>query len=112
MAPRSSDGVLEVFAVVQVQGLRVDTENMVLQAVFNLSLNWRDPRVVFYNLKDDPSLNSLQVNGSVWLPHVAFTNSLNSDNTQADEKATLLIVKEKLSGTDVPQLPEEGDHDL
>lgn len=81
---------------------------MVLHVAFNLSLVWRDSRITFYNLKDDHTLNVLPGNGSLWVPNIAFTNTLNNDGTVLDEKTSIFALKEVLSGRDVPHLPEEG----
>jgi len=83
---------------------------MVLHVSFNLTLQWKDDRLAYHNLKQDQRLNPLFHNGSVWVPYVAFANTLNNDGTLLDDKTSIFAVKNKQTGKSVPYLPEEGTY--
>ena len=61
---------------------------------FQLSLNWKDARVLYYNLKFDEALNSLSAEEklTLWTPTIVFWNTeqqlktLNDDNSFASVK--------------------------
>ena len=109
VAPRPSGRPLPIVATVDVRSIRVDTGNMVLDVAFNLTYVWKDDRLSYHNLKQDQRLNPLFRNGSVWVPNIAFANTLNNDGTVLDSKASIFAVKEKRTGTSVANLPEEGE---
>ena len=48
-----------------------------IELKFRLSLNWKDGRVQFYNLKEDEGLNSLSLEEqlSLWTPTIVFWNT-------------------------------------
>lgn len=99
---------MHIWVGVEIRGLRIDTEQMLQHVTFNLSMAWRDGRIIFYNLKEDLSLNTVTTNGSIWTPLITFANSMANDATLDDGQTTTSVLREKLSGTGVPHLPEEG----
>ena len=62
-----------------------------LEVKFKISLQWKDARVMFYNIKTDERMNSLTMEEqlSLWTPTIVFWNTkeqlrtLNDKNTFA-----------------------------
>ena len=48
---------------------------------FKLTMTWRDPRLTFRNLKDDTSLNQVNLSEAlnIWLPILVFVNTRKLD---------------------------------
>ena len=65
---------------------------------FRLSLNWKDARVQFYNLKVDQSMNSLSMDEklSLWTPTIVFWNTKQQLKSVNDQDSFASI---KRSGT-------------
>ena len=67
-----------------------------LELKFRLSLNWKDARVQFYNLKHDEAMNSLSLDEQLmlWTPTIVFWNtkqqlkSVNDENSFASVSRT------------------------
>ena len=45
-----------------------------LELKFKITLQWKDARVRFYNLKDDENMNSLTLDEqqTIWIPSIVF----------------------------------------
>ena len=48
-----------------------------IQKQFQISLQWKEPRATFWNLKKDTTLNALTVSdkNNIWLPRVVYENT-------------------------------------
>ena len=64
------------------------------QAQFELSLTWFDPRLKFYNLKDDSqNILSREEQNEIWLPVVVFDNTPKKITTLNDLKTFISVNK-------------------
>ena len=80
-------------------------EFLTIQVQFYLHFSWLDSRLTFFDLRDNPALNSLspQEKELLWVPVLVFDNTENKVTTLVDDKATITIRKEGkyyLSGLD------------
>ena len=65
-----------------------------LKLKFKLSIQWKDARVSFYNIKSDETMNSLswEEKNALWTPRIVFWNtekqlkSINDENTSESIK--------------------------
>ena len=71
-----------------------------LELKFQLSINWRDARVSFYNLKHEEVLNylSLEEQLSLWSPTIVFWNTKQQLKTVNDD-ASFSSIKREGKGT-------------
>ena len=80
-----------------------------IEVKFEVSLQWRDARVVFYNIKQDEEMNTLTMDEqlSLWSPTLVFWNTkqqlrtLNDKNSfpLSDRKAMDLLLGKRLMKT-------------
>ncbi|XP_023321489.1 acetylcholine receptor subunit alpha-type unc-38 [Eurytemora carolleeae] len=85
--------------------LDIDEKASIFQIQFYLHFSWLDSRLTFFDLRDNPALNSLspQEKELLWIPVLVFDNTENKVTTLVDDKATITIRKEGkyyLSGLD------------
>ena len=54
---------------------------------FILLIKWIDPRLVFYNLRDQYDMNALSksIQGKIWAPALSFPNARQAEGTVVDE---------------------------
>ena len=71
-----------------------------LELKFKISLQWKDARVTFYNIKPDENLNSLTLEEqlALWTPTIVFWNTKEQLRTANDEN-TFATIKQQQSGT-------------
>ena len=72
-----------------------ETDNTI-GLLFNLEMQWLDPRLTFENLKMTTKLNILtsEENKLIWVPLVVFTNTLNKLTSLNDKKTIVYIERE------------------
>ena len=58
-----------------------------------LTMNWRDPRIIFRDLKMDYNLNlmSFDEQKSIWVPSATFVNTETKFVTINDEKSFIIV---------------------
>ena len=71
-----------------------------LELKFKISLQWKDARVRFYNLKDDENMNSLTLDEQlmIWIPSIVFWNTKNQLRT-INDKTTFASIKQEGNGS-------------
>ena len=71
-----------------------------LELKFRIRLQWKDARVLFYNIKEDENMNSLSVEEqlSLWTPTIVFWNTKNQLRTINDEN-TFASIARQANGT-------------
>ena len=66
-----------------------------MELAYELSMTWLDPRLLFYNLKDQIELNVLTKDEKIriWTPILVFDNTREKSPTEADDKRKGFIRK-------------------
>ena len=64
---------------------------------FRLFLSWKDPRLVYRNLKKNANLNVLRGEGQneLWAPELIFRNTKDSDRTKIDGESLIKALANK-----------------
>ena len=86
----------EVFVSVNIIGILFISETEeIFEIKFDLTLNWRDFRVKFHNLKQKTSMNRLTnyEKSLIWVPEVIFVNTKNSEISKSDNTVMTEIIK-------------------
>ena len=75
--------------------LDISEANSYVELAFELTLSWADPRLLFYNLKDQIDLNVLtqEEKSRVWMPVLIFENTRDKSSTIEDEKRKGFVKK-------------------
>ena len=62
----------------------IDEEDYSIEIQFEISLQWRENRATYHNLKDNEALNALTKEdiSSLWLPLVIYVNTDRKDSTR------------------------------
>lgn len=86
------------------------TQDLSMTATFKLSLQWKDIRLNYLNLKEDRSLNKLSSKDvdDIWTPRVHFSNALGNVFTNLGPGSRLECLRESPSSPGPPHLPVEG----
>ena len=76
--------------------LSIQEEQKIFEAKLELILQWKDPRVQFFNLKPNSQDNPLTLDEqlSLWTPTLVFRNSKEELVTVNDEAAAMRIKRE------------------
>ena len=71
-----------------------------IEVKFELRLQWKDARVLFYNIKQDEEMNTLTMDEqlSLWSPTLVFWNTKQQLRT-VNDKNTLAIITQEGNGT-------------
>ena len=87
-----------------------DIEEVVqyLELKFKVNMQWKDARVMFYNIKTDEKMNSLSLDEqlALWTPTVVFWNTKNQLTTVNDEN-TFASIKREASGSIIDKAANE-----
>ena len=86
--------------------LDIDEIASIFQVQFFLHFSWYDPRLIFFNLKEDSGLNALspEEKQQIWVPALVFSNTENRLSTLVDEDSTVTI--ERRGTYTVPDITE------
>ena len=78
-------------SLASIQNIDVVAGRLHLQLV--LGMNWKDPRIVFHNLKEDHHLNlmSYAEQTGIWVPDIIFVNTEDKFVTLNDIKAHIVV---------------------
>ena len=73
--------------------LTLSVVEMKITTKYNLYLEWVDPRITFYNLKENKNLNGLvQLElEKIWIPKIIFSNTQSNIFSSVDEKTIGLV---------------------
>ena len=73
----------------------IDTLELSYTSDFILLIKWIDPRLVFYNLRDQYDMNALSksIQGKIWAPALSFPNARQAEGTVVDELSLTRIVR-------------------
>ena len=87
------------------QILTLSVVEMKITTKYNLYLEWVDPRITFYNLKENTNLNGLVQAEleKVWIPKIIFANTQSNKFSSLDEKSIGVVTRNgafKRSGID------------
>ena len=68
--------------------LEINEVSMLFKTKFQLFLEWYDPRITFYNLKDSVKLNTLIPDEieSIWIPRITYKNTEKNDGSIRDKE--------------------------
>ena len=79
-----------------------------LELKFKVEMQWKDARVMFYNIKTDEKMNSpsLDEQLALWTPTVVFWNTKNQLRTVNDEN-TFASIKREASGSIIDKAANE-----
>jgi len=95
--PREIDNsALTVFINVSILAFpKIDTLELYYTADFVLSMRWRDPRLVWYDLRGATDLNSLdkETQTKIWSPELSFTNAKIIGGSRVDSISSTLILR-------------------
>ena len=71
------------------QILTLSVVDMKITTKYNLYLEWIDPRITFYNLKENQNLNGLvgEELEKIWIPKIIFANTQSNKFGTLDEKS-------------------------
>ena len=93
--PRTEDNSpLPIYIKVSILALpKINTLGLSFEADFDLTMNWVDPRLNFYDLQGDTSLNSLskRLQLDIWSPTLSFTNAKIIGGTKVDTTVETFI---------------------
>ena len=72
-----------------------ETDNSI-GLLFNLEMQWKDPRVTFQNLKETTELNILtgDENKMIWVPVLVFNNTEDKLKTLNDDNTVVFVLRE------------------
>ena len=93
-----NSNVSDLFISVDIKKiLKVDELAEVFKIKFNLYITWNDPRLIYQNLKKDPNLNVLRLEGqkNIWAPVIIFENTEDSDQSKIDDKSLIRVLPNK-----------------
>ena len=96
--PMKNSNVSDLFISVDIKKiLKVDELGEVFKIKFSLYITWNDPRLTYQNLKKDPNLNVLRLEGqkNIWAPVIIFENTEESDQSKIDEKSLIRVLSNK-----------------
>jgi hypothetical protein len=80
------------------------------QSRLHLKMVWYDPRLIFYNLRNDSSLNRLGSSKNIiWTPQLTFTNSISNTIIENDDLVRISVDKR---GQGLPNQFAEMDESL
>ena len=73
----------------------IDTLELSYTSDFILLIKWIDPRLVFYNLRDQYDMNALSksIQGKIWAPALSFPNARQAEGTVVDELSLTRIIR-------------------
>ena len=71
-----------------------------LELKFKIGLEWKDARLMYYNIKTDQNMNSLSLDEqfSIWTPTIVFWNTKQQLRTKND-KNTFASIKQEGEGS-------------
>lgn len=93
-----------------IETLRILTNDMLLEVSFNLTFSWLESRATYTNLKKDSSLNVIpKSNQTLWNPSVSFTNTEDNKGTVHDILSSTFVVYSKPSHLEDLSVPEDGE---
>ena len=74
---------------------QIDTLELFYTADFVLSMRWRDPRLVWYDLRGATDLNSLDkdTQTKIWSPELSFTNAKIIGGSRVDSISSKLVLR-------------------
>ena len=78
----------------------IDEDDYSIEIQFEITMNWREKRATYHNLKKRDSLNALTQSeiGQLWLPKVIYENTDQKETTKLGsnwEWGTSLVVKQE-----------------
>ena len=75
---------------------------------FKVNMQWKDARVMYYNIKTDEKMNSLSLDEqlALWTPTVVFWNIKNQLRT-VNDKNTFASIKREASGSIIDKAANE-----
>ena len=73
-----------------------------LELKFKITLQWRDSRLLFYNLKSDEDMNSLTLDEqiTIWTPTIVFWNTKQQLRT-INDKNTFISIRREVNGSKI-----------
>lgn len=73
----------------------IDTLELSYTSDFILLIKWIDPRLVFYNLRDQYDMNALSksIQAKIWAPALSFPNARQAEGTVVDELSLTRIIR-------------------
>ena len=86
----------EIFVTVDIVSiLDISENNEVLEVKFVLTLKWKDFRIIFHNLKEKTSMNTLTKTerSSIWVPKLIFINTKDNQVSQSDDSVFTEVEK-------------------
>jgi len=89
----------------------IDTLRLSFVSDFILLSRWADPRLVYYNLRDVDTLNSLgkDVQSKIWAPALNFPNARQAEGSVVDDGTMTLVLKRGIARPDNIRYAEEAD---
>ena len=77
------------------QILTLSVVEMKITTKYNLYLEWEDPRIIFYNLKENQNLNGLVQDElkEIWIPKIIFSNTQSNKFSSLDEKSIGVVTR-------------------
>ena len=81
-----------------------------IEVKFEVSLQWRDARVLFYNIKQDEEMNTLTMDEqvSLWTPTLVFWNTKHQLRT-INDKNTFASIRQEGNGS---MIEKENNEDI
>ena len=86
----------------------IKTQELIFEAAFQLKLKWRDLRLNFKNLKNDQTLNELELKNVTWSPSIFFKNAFGNMFTNLDKGSKIHCIPEADSIPGTLDLEEES----
>ncbi|XP_042227423.1 uncharacterized protein LOC121869925 [Homarus americanus] len=84
---------LAIVLTINVEFLSVKTMGMTMEISHEFGLSWIDNRLLYQNLKEDNTMNSLPAATmmKLWTPQVSFVNTKNNERTLIDAETTMVV---------------------
>ena len=82
-----------------------------LELKFKITLQWKDARLLFYNIKPNAEMNSLTLDEqlSIWTPTIVFWNTKQQLRTVNDKNTFASIKREGIASRDWKSLSMKQD---
>ena len=84
----------EIWAILDIQEVAQLTKIQ-----FQLSLQWYDGRLQYFNLKDDQTMNTVvfEETQKIWVPGIIFQNTESQKKSQNDDESRMMLSKGKIT---------------
>ncbi|XP_045585044.2 glycine receptor subunit alpha-2 isoform X2 [Procambarus clarkii] len=108
--PLAGESQLSVYFIINILSFpSIATEDLTFVSTMDITMQWKDTRLRYLNLKEDRTLNvvSDEYVSKIWTPQVFFSNAKGNVFTNLDKGSRVECIQEGKPVAGGPDLPEE-----